>query len=49
MKWPFPRKPKDDALKDAERETDDLKRELDQLRQRLLRDTVIKTVQGDDR
>jgi|GEM_PF-3925212 len=49
MMWPFNRKPKADPVGDAERTTDDLKQELRDLRERLLRETVKKTVVKDDR
>lgn len=41
MIWPFKSKPKkEDPLSTKERENDDLKQELRDLRERLLRDTV---------
>lgn len=48
MIWPFKKEPKADPLKDAEHTTDDLKQQLRELRERLLRETVEK-VAGDDR
>ncbi len=51
MIWPFNRKPKADPVGDAERTTDDLKQELRDLRDRLLKETVERAhkVQTDDR
>ena len=51
MMWPFHRKPKADPVGDAERTTDDLKQELRDLRERLLRETVenARKVPTDDR
>lgn len=51
MIWPFNRKPKADPVGDAERVTDDLKAQLQEMRERLLRETVKATVEGkhDDR
>lgn len=51
MMWPFNRKPKEDPVGDAERTTDDLKQELRDLRERLLRETVknARKVEADDR
>jgi len=40
MMWPFKRKSKADPVGDAERTTDDLKQELRDLRERLLKETV---------
>lgn len=52
MIWPFKSKPKkEDPLATQERENDDLKQELRDLRERLLRDTVqnARKVPADDR
>ena len=48
MIWAPWRKAKKDPLKDAEHQTDDLKQQLRDLRERLLQETVEK-VSGDDR
>lgn len=50
MIWtPWKRKPKADPVGDAERATDDVKDQLRELRERLLRETVHETVAKDDR
>lgn len=50
MIWmPWKRKPKADPVGDAERATDDIKEQLRDLRERLLRETVKETVDKDGR
>lgn len=49
MMWPFPKKEKADPLKEEEAKTDSLKKQLHDLREELLRQTVAKTVHDDDR
>jgi hypothetical protein len=49
MIWPFKSKPeKVDPLTSQERQNDDLKQQLRDMRERLLRETVARTVQKDD-
>lgn len=52
MIWtPWKRKPKADPVGDAERETDSIRAQLEELRERLLRETVssARKVEADDR
>jgi|DEB0MinimDraft_4_1074332.scaffolds.fasta_scaffold17678_3 hypothetical protein len=49
MMWPFKSKEKADSVKNAEAATDDLKQQLREMRERLLKDTVKATVARNDR